>query len=108
ITGTFPEYHGKKVIQIDGITRSNGQTSLGDLVRVRKIPRKTAETVMITPLDFTSALPEKNELEQFAKVLQGLPVMPGDKINVPFLGGRERFFMIEATAPPTGVIINQN
>ena len=108
ITGTFPEYCGKKIIQIDGITRSNGQTSLGDLVRVRKIPRKTAETVMITPLDFTSALPEKNELEQFAKVLQGLPVMPGDKINVPFLGGKERFFTVEATAPPTGVIINQN
>ncbi|MGO9567544.1 MAG: CDC48 family AAA ATPase [Desulfomonilaceae bacterium] len=107
VTGTFPEYCGKKVIQIDGLTRSNGQTSLGDLVRVRKIPRKTAETVLITPLDFTSALPEKNELEQFAKILQGLPVMPGDRMNVPFLGGKERLFMVEATAPPTGVIINQ-
>jgi transitional endoplasmic reticulum ATPase len=107
VTGTLPEYSGKKAIQIDGLTRSNGQTSLGDLVRVRKIPRRTAENVLITPLDSTSALPEKNELDQFAKVLQGLPVMPGDKINVPFLGGKERLFMVEATAPPTGVIINQ-
>ncbi len=107
VTGTLPDYSGKKVIQIDGLTRSNGQTSLGDLVRVRKIPRRTAETVLITPLDSTSTLPDKNELDQFAKVLQGLPAMPGDKINVPFLGGKERLFMVEATAPPTGVIINQ-
>lgn len=107
VTGTFPEYCGKNVIQIDGLTRSNGQTGLGELVRVKKIPRRTADTLLITPLDPTGTLPEKIELDQFAKVLQGLPVMPGDKINVPFLGGKERLFMVEATAPPTGVIIHQ-
>ncbi len=107
VTGTFPEYCGKKVIQIDGLTRSNSQTGLGELVRVKKIPRRIADTLLITPLDLTGASPEKTELDQFAKVLQGLPVMPGDKINVPFLGGKERLFMVEATAPPTGVIIHQ-
>lgn len=107
ITGTLPGNNGKKVIQIDGLTRSNSETTLAEAVRVRKIPRKTAETVLITPLDFAAALPEKSELEHFAKVLQGLPVISGDKINVPFLGGKERLFMVEATAPIGGVIINQ-
>jgi transitional endoplasmic reticulum ATPase len=107
ITGAFPEQYGKKAIQIDGITRSNCQTSVGEQVHIKKIPRKTAETVLITPLDFNAALPEDHELEQFAKILQGLPVMPGDKINVPFLGGKERLFVVEAAAPPGGVIINQ-
>ena len=107
ITGTFPEFYGKKSIQIDGITRSNAKANLGEVVSIKKIPRKTATTILVSPLDFTSVLPEESELEQFAKVLQGLPVMVGDKINVPFLAGRERLFQVEATSPSGGVIINQ-
>jgi transitional endoplasmic reticulum ATPase len=107
ITGTFPELYGKKLIQIDGITRANAKANLGELVRIKKIPRKTAATVLVNPLDFTNVLPEESELEQFAKVLQGLPVTVGDKINVPFLAGKERFFQVEATSPTGGVIINQ-
>ncbi len=107
ITGTSREFSGKKVIQIDGITRSNSQASLGELVRVRKLPRKTAATVLVTPLDFSGVLPEENELDLFPKILQGLPVTLEDKINVPFLGGKERFYRVEATAPRGGVIINQ-
>ncbi|MGD0626576.1 MAG: CDC48 family AAA ATPase [Thermodesulfobacteriota bacterium] len=107
ITGTFPEFSGKKLIQIDGITRGNAQTNLGEEVRVKKIPRKTANTVLVTPLDLTYVMPDESELDQFAKVLQGLPVMLGDKINIPFLGGKERLFKVEATSPSGGVIINQ-
>ena len=64
------------------------QTNVGEAVRVKKIPRKTADTVLVTPLDLTSVLPEKDELEQFAKVLQGLPVMWG--IRSMFLSGGKR------------------
>ena len=107
ITGTFPEFCGKKVVQIDGITRSNAQANVGEVVRVKRIPRETAATILVTPLDLTQVIPEKSELEQFAKVLQGLPAMLGDKINIPFLGGKERLFKVEATSPSGGVIINQ-
>ena len=107
ITGTFPEFHGKKAIQIDGITRANARANLGETVRIIRIPRKTAATVLIAPLDFTTVLPEENELEAFARILQGLPVMIGDKINIPFLAGKERLFQVEATSPTGGVIINQ-
>lgn len=107
ITGTFPDFYGKKVIQIDGITRANAKSNLGEVVRIKKIPRKTATTVLISPLDFTNVLPEESELEQFAKILQGIPVIIGDKINIPFLAGKERFFHVEATSPSGGIIINQ-
>ena len=30
ITGTFPEFYGKKLIQIDGITRGNAKANLGE------------------------------------------------------------------------------
>ncbi|HME46373.1 MAG TPA: AAA family ATPase [Syntrophorhabdales bacterium] len=107
ITGTLPEFHGKKIIQIDGITRENAKANVGGAVRVRKVVRKTASTVIVTPIDLMAALPEENELDQFSKVLQGLAVTAGDKINVPFLAGKERLFLVEATAPTGGVIINQ-
>ena len=107
ITGTFPEFCGKKMVQIDGITRSNAEANVGEAVRLKKIPRKTAVTILVTPLDLTQVIPEESELEQFARVLQGLPVMVGDKINIPFLGGKERLFKVEATSPSGGVIINQ-
>jgi transitional endoplasmic reticulum ATPase len=96
-----------KIIQIDGIIRGNAKANLGEMVRIKKIPRKTATTVLVIPLDFTNVLPDERELEQFAKVLQGLPVIVGDKVNVPFLAGKERLFQVEATSPTGGVIINQ-
>ena len=107
ITGTLPEFHGKKVIQIDGTTRENAEANVGGAVRVKKVVRKTASTVIVTPIDLMAALPEENELDQFSKVLQGLAVTAGDKINVPFLAGKERLFLVQATAPTGGVIINQ-
>src|SRR5512137_308264 len=107
ITGTFPQFLGKRLIQIDGITRENAKAFVGGTVKVRKAIRITASTVVISPLDFTHILPEEKEVDQFARVLQGLSVILGDKINVPFLAGKERLFQVEATSPSGGVIINQ-
>jgi transitional endoplasmic reticulum ATPase len=107
ITGTFPEDYGKKIIRVDGITRSNAKANLGESVQIKKISRKTATTVIVTPLDFTAILPDEGELDQFAKVLQGLAVIAGDKINIPLLAGKDRFFQVEASSPTGGVIINQ-
>jgi len=107
ITGTLPDSYGKTLIQIDGITRDNAQVSLGGTVSINRIQRKTAATVVVSAIDCSTVLPDEGELEQFARVLQGLAVVAGDRINIPFLAGKERFFRIEATSPSGGVIINQ-
>ncbi len=108
ITGTLLESQGRQSVQIDGNTRENAGVHVGGIVKARKIPRTTALSVILTPVDFSHVLPDERELDQFAKVLQGLAVITGDKINVPFLAGKERFFLIEATSPTGGVIINQS
>jgi transitional endoplasmic reticulum ATPase len=107
ITGVLPEYYGKKVIQMDGITRTNAKANLGEVVRVRRVLRQTAVTALITSLDSTTVLPDERELEQVARILQGFAVIAGDRINIPLLGGKDRFFLMEATSPTGGVIINQ-
>lgn len=107
VAAAFPELRGKKTIQIDGLTRSNAGVNVGEKVKIKKIPRKTAATVLVSPLDFSNVMPEEAELEAFARILQGLPVIAGDRINIPFLAGKERLFQVEATSPTGGVIINQ-
>ena len=107
LTGTIGDATAAHIIRIDGITRSNAQANLGELVQIRKVPRVTAVTVLVTPLDFGGSLPTENDLEQYPKILQGLAVLADDKINIPYLGGKERLFHIEATSPTGGVIINQ-
>ena len=107
LTATSDQDRGKKVIQIDGIMRENAQVNVGDKVKVRKLPRKTATSVVLYPFDARAPLPGDAELEYFGKVLQGFPIISGDKINVPLFGGKVRFFRVEGTSPSGGVIISQ-
>ncbi len=101
ITGTLSN-RMEGIVQIDGTTRENASFILGGIVKAGKIPRTTALSVILTPINFSHVLPDERELEQFAKVLQGMAVIVGDKINMPFLAGKERFFLIEATSPRAG------
>lgn len=107
VTGTFPEFSGKKLIQIDGITLIKVQVNIGDMVRVRKVPRRVANSVVLSPLDFEAPIPDELEIESFGKVLQGLAVVAGDKINIPLFAGKDRFFQVEATSPSGPLLIGQ-
>jgi transitional endoplasmic reticulum ATPase len=94
IAAGFPENSEKKLIQIDDLTRKNAQANIGGTVRIRKVRRETALTVVLYPLDIESSLPTERDLEQFAKILQGFPLIAGDTINMPFFGGKDRFFRV--------------
>jgi transitional endoplasmic reticulum ATPase len=108
IAAGFPENNEKKLIQIDNLTRQNAQVHIGGTVQVRKVRRETAVSVVLYPMETEGALPSERDLEQFAKLLQGIAVISGDTINIPFFGGKDRFFRVEATSPSGPLIINQN
>jgi transitional endoplasmic reticulum ATPase len=106
VTGTLGQSSELKIIQIDGIIRGNAQANVGEKVKIKKVPRETAATIVLYPLELNSPLPSETELEHFGKILQGYPVILGDRINIPFFGGKDRFFRIEATSPSGSLIIN--
>jgi len=106
VTGSVTPSNEKKIIQIDGIIRGNAQANLGETVEIRKVPRKTAATIVLYPLEVNVPLPQEAELDLFGKVLQGYPVLLGDKINIPLFGGKDRFFRVEGTSPSGALIIN--
>lgn len=108
VSGIFPEHLGKKVVQIDGFVRENAGVSLGGIVKLRKARRTTATSVVLTPIDSENWWPDANETAYVAKLLQGLAILAGDKVNIPLFGGKDRFFSVTGTAPSGPVIINQH
>src|ERR1017187_2211560 len=108
ISGIFPEYFGKKLVQIDGYTRENAKVQIGGAVKIRKAPRQTATTIVLSPIDSENWWPDENEVGYIGKVLQGLAVIAGDKVNIPLFGGKDRFFSVDGTSPTGAVIINQH
>jgi transitional endoplasmic reticulum ATPase len=108
VSGIFPEHLGKKLLQIDGYTRENAGVQVGGTVKVRKVPRQTAASVVLTPVDSDNWWPDENEVSYIGKLLQGLAVIPGDKVNIPLFGGKDRFFSVVGASPKGAVIINQH
>ena len=95
ISGIFPEHLGKKIVQIDGNTRDNAGVQIGGTVQIKKAPRQTATAIVLTPLDSGNWWPDENELGYISKILQGLAVISGDKVNIPLFGGKDRFFSVD-------------
>jgi transitional endoplasmic reticulum ATPase len=108
VTGTLNNGHEKHSIQIDSLIRSNAKIDVGDTVAIRKVPRQTVNTVVLYPLEVNCPIPHEAELEHFGKILQGYPILVGDKINIPLFGGKDRFFRVEGTSPSGPALVNQH
>jgi transitional endoplasmic reticulum ATPase len=107
VSGIFPEFLGKRIVQIDSTTRDNARVQVGGTVELKKALRQTATNVVLTPLDSGNWWPDENEVGYIGKMLQGLAVISGDKLNIPLFGGKDRFFTVDGTSPNGPVIINQ-
>jgi transitional endoplasmic reticulum ATPase len=107
IAGMPLESDRAKSIQIDAITRSNLGVKLGDLVTVRKLPRQTADTIIISSQDPKTLIPDPPEMERLSTLLQGIPVIEGDSLNISAFSGIQRLFRVESTFPKGGVIITR-
>jgi transitional endoplasmic reticulum ATPase len=104
----YPENNGKKLLQIDDLTRKNAQISIGQKVTIRKVRRETATSVILLPVDVDSPLPSDRDIEKFANILQGAAILAGNIINMPYFGGKDRLFTVLATAPNAPCIVNMN
>lgn len=100
---TFKEERGKGIIQIDGLTRGNAQIGLGEKVTVKKVPWQAADNVALTPV---TAVSLERDSKYIGSLLDGLPVIAGDRIRATLFGSRFTDFVVEGTAPKGVVVIN--
>ena len=104
----FHQYKGKKVVQVDGITRENCGALKDEWVSVEKVLWQPAEVLLLSPIDTSRPVPKDEELRHLVQLINGLPLMKGDKIQITFFGARGQFFMVDGASPAGAVVVNIN
>jgi transitional endoplasmic reticulum ATPase len=99
----YKEHRGRKRVQIDGLTRENAGVGLDESVTLRKLATVPADSVVLAPITIT---PSERDLPYIGSLLDGLPVVAGDRVRVSLFGTRSADFMVESTAPSAPAMIN--
>src|SRR5574340_141936 len=97
----YPSDEGKGIIRIDGLGRNNIGVAIGDTVTVSKIKTVPAEKIVVAPLESIPPLDERYLTDS----LEGIPLIKGDNIMVPYFGGRLTFQIIGLTPPSDAVLV---
>lgn len=104
-----PSSHcGQLLVLIDGTTRGNAQIGVDEWVTVRKVPFKVAESLLLATAQAGHSAPTDEEIPHLRQLLSGIPVVPGDHLQVSFLGARPRSFTVEGAAPRGALLISAN
>ena len=77
----YAEDRGKGLIQMDGISRENAQIGIDEKVKIRKIDYKPANRITLLPLTVSSLLQRDKDTKYIGSLVEGLPVIVGDKIR---------------------------
>src|SRR3972149_5330234 len=99
-------HRGQLLVLIDGTIRGNAQIGVDEWVTVRKVPFKAAESLLLAPVQAGHSAPTDDEIPHLRQLLSGIPVVPGDQLQVTFLGARPRSFTVEGAAPRGALLIS--
>ena len=83
----YPADMGEGIIRMDGITRKNSRTSIGEQVEISKAEIKEAKKVTIAPAQQGIIIQVQGDPESFKKGLLGKPVAKGDIV---VMGGTQK------------------
>ncbi|MFU2207283.1 CDC48 family AAA ATPase [Solidesulfovibrio sp. C21] len=99
----YMDLRGQSRVQLDGLTRDNTGAGLDEFVQVRKTTCRAAERVQLAPV---SLVPAERDLKYIGSLLDGLPVLEGDRIRATLFGSRSADFKVEGLTPKGPVFIN--
>jgi transitional endoplasmic reticulum ATPase len=103
---TLMDQRGQAIIQMDGVTRVNAGTSLGQLISVSKSSYNLARRVVLALIGPTEI--GEDELDYMARRLDGLAVHAGDRVRAAGFGVTHRDFNVFRTEPGGPVLIQPN
>jgi len=98
----YKDMRGQCRVQLDGISRQNSGVGLDEHVVVKRAQCRHAERLVISP---TTITPKERDLDYIGSLLDGLPVMEGDRIHAPLFGGRSADFRVQSTVPKGAVVV---
>lgn len=101
----YAENRGGKIIQMDGISRENAQIGLDEKVQLRKIDCKPANKITLSPLTVSGLLQRDKDTKYIGSLIEGIPIIAGDRIRATFFGSRSCDFKVENTIPDGMVLL---
>ncbi|MFZ1525558.1 MAG: ATPase, partial [Saprospiraceae bacterium] len=101
----FMDLRGKASVQIDGIVRENAQAGIDETIHMRKIATTPARVLVLTAMGRTIARTGAGHASYIARLLEGRPVMAGDRVRVDLLGTQAQDYMVVETQPKGAVIV---
>ncbi len=104
----YAENRGKKIVQIDGITRENSQASIDEKVKIEITSYKSAIKIKLQPVTATGGQFKSNDARYIGSLIDGLPVSKGDKVRAKLFGSRSVDYIVVDTNPSDTVLINPN
>jgi len=101
---TYAESRGRGVVQIDGILRANAGAGLDEQVTVRPAVVQPARSILLAPVERSRQVAGA-QAGYLAKLLDGIPVVAGDRVRVNLIGTRMQNYTVIQTAPSGPVLI---
>jgi len=104
----YPEDRGKKIIQVDGITRENAQSGIDEKVKVTKTTSRQASKLKLKPNTKLGSLYKADDSKYIGSLINGLPVTKGDKVRAILFGSRSVEYTVTGINPDGVVLIHPN
>ncbi len=104
----YAEDRGKRIIQIDGLTRDNAKVGLDEKVGLRKVETRQARKITLAPLTNGGVLKKDKDTQYITSLLEGLPLVTGDTIRARLFGTKTCDFRVESTQPVGVVLVSSN
>ena len=101
----YAEERGKRIVQIDGISRENAQIGLDEKVKICKVDFKPAAKTTLSPLTVSSLLQKNKDAKYIGSLIEGLPITAGDMVRATLFGSRSCDFKALDTIPDGIVLI---
>ena len=99
----YKENRGQSRVQVDGVVRENAGAAIDGTVKVGKAQAQPARRVVLAP---TAITPGERDLKYIGGLLDGLPVVVGDRVRATLFGNKSADFKVTATTPTGPVVIN--
>ena len=103
---TYTEDRNKGIIQIDGIIRENAQIGLDEKASIEKVVYEPAKKITLSPITISGLRGEK-DTRYIGRLLEGLPLVVGDRVRATLFGSKSCDFKILSATPKEGVLIIQ-
>ena len=95
----YADARGKKLVQIDGIIRGNAKAAIDGRVTIGRVEHAPAARIALRSVGEARVPDRASDTRYVGRLLEGLPVLVGDRVRATLFGSRFQDFEVVATTP---------